>query len=146
MPKKTIRSDKKKTQAKVTKAVLNNPTATEREIAKIAWVSRSSAHRQKTELEQTGALSKDTRIRAIADSDLRITILGQSELIDRLQDEAKRSKIQARDLNAIIDSSVKRRAFIWWDNTDKDGLEKQNAVLTPEQTASISSLLDRLGF
>jgi len=37
--KKVVRSDKKKTMAKVAKAVLKNPTASEREIAKIAGVA-----------------------------------------------------------------------------------------------------------
>ena len=122
-----VRSDKRKTMAKVAKAVLQNPTASEREIAKIAWISPSTAHDHKTEIEQTWALSKDPRIRAISDDDLLIVKLVQKETIVRLENPEELKKINALDLNRIWDISIKRHSLIigkatdemWWMNVAK---------------------------
>ena len=125
--KKVVRSDKKKTMAKVAKAVLKNPTASEREIAKIAGVANWSAHNHMSELEQTWALSKDPRIKAISDADLLIVNLVQAETVKRFQNPEELKKINALDLNRIWDISIKRHSLIigkatdemWWMKTAK---------------------------
>lgn len=117
--KKVVRSDKRKTMAKVAKAVLKNPIASEREIAKIAKVSNWSAHNHLSELEQTWALSKDPRIRAISDTDLQIVDLVQKETIVRLTTPKELAKINALDLNRIWDISIKRHSLIIWKATDE---------------------------
>jgi hypothetical protein len=52
-------------------------------------------------LEQTGALSKDPRIKAISDTDLLIVNLVQAETVKRFQDPEELKKINALDLNRI---------------------------------------------
>lgn len=116
-----VRSDKKKNIAKVAKTILKNPTASEREIAKIAWVSNGTAHNAKTEIEQSWALAKDPRIKAISDDDLVIVKLVQKETIVRLEDPEELKKINALDLNRIGDISIKRHSLIIGKGTDALG-------------------------
>ena len=125
--KPVVRSDKKKTMAKVAKAVLKNPTASQREIAKEAGVWLWTVNRNTNELEQTGTLAKDPRIKAISDDDLHIVKLVQKETIVRLEDPEELKKINALDLNRIWDISIKRHSLIigkatdslWWMKTAK---------------------------
>lgn len=125
--KKVVRSDKKKTMAKVAKAVLKNPTASQREIAKEAGVWLWTVNRNTNELEQTGTLAKDPRIKAISDTDLLIVNLVQAETVKRFQDPEELKKINALDLNRIWDISIKRHSLIigkatdemWWMKTAK---------------------------
>lgn len=117
--KKVIRSDKKKTMAKVAKEILKNPVASQREIAKKAGVWLWTVSRNTNELEQTGALAKDPRIRAISDDDLHIVKLVQKETIVRLTTPEELAKINALDLNRIWDISIKRHSLIIWKATDE---------------------------
>lgn len=139
---KPTRRDKKINQAKVAKAVLANPTASEEEIAKMAWVSTWTAHNHKKEIEETWVLSKDPRIRAISDKDLKIVELTQDKIIDRLEDEEELKKVSTRDLSAISNDSIKRHSLIMWSATDKDwGLKSTEiVVINDKQAEAIASL------
>jgi hypothetical protein len=57
--------------------------------------------RNTNELEQTGALAKDPRIKAISDTDLLIVDLVQQETVKRFQNPEELKKINALDLNRI---------------------------------------------
>ena len=57
--------------------------------------------RNTNELEQTGALAKDPRIKAISDTDLLIVNLVQAETVKRFQDPKQLAQINALDLNRI---------------------------------------------
>ena len=138
----TKRSDKKRNESKVAKVILKNPTASEREIAKLAWVSAGTAHNHKTEIEQSWALSKDPRIRAISDKDLQIVNLVQNETLTRLQDEEQRRAINTLDLNRIGDMSIKRHSLIMWSATDDKWAMKENNLkyLTDDELVKLTQL------
>jgi len=133
MKKPVVRSDKKKTMAKVAKAVLKNPTASQREIAKEAGVSLWTVNNRTTELEQSWTLSKDPRIKAISDTDLLIVNLVQAETIKRFQNPEELKKINALDLNRIGDISIKRHSLIIGKATDEMwGMKVAKVVSLPD--------------
>ena len=124
----TKRSDKKRNQAKVAKVMINNPTASEADIAKEAWVSTWTAHNHKTEIEESWVLGKDPRIVAISDKDLDIVKLVQDETLTRLQDGEQRKSINTLDLNRIGDMSIKRHSLIMGSATDDKWGVKESSV------------------
>jgi len=116
-----MRADKKKSLAKVTKTILNNPLSTEREIAVEAWVSNWTAHNMIKELEQTWA--KDDRIIGLTDEDFEIQQLIQEETRKRITKNP--DKIRDVDLKGYWEFALKRYTLFRWDVTDKDGWLKQ---------------------
>lgn len=102
MLKKTKRADKKRNKAKIAKALLKDPTLTERELAKVAWVSLWTAHNHKEELEQSW--TEDPRIQAICDKDMEII----QDWLNFVHGKIKWWKASMRDVISAIDSWTKR--------------------------------------
>ena len=116
------RTDKKKNVWKVAKILIENPHATEREIAKKAWIGNWTVNRAKKELEQTGA--KDPVIRYIVDKS-KETLEKIKNIQDRYiaqvenSDEIQRADV--RELNSIAKDDIQRITVLWWDVTDESG-------------------------
>ena len=115
MPKK--RADKKKNVSKVAKELVKNPNASEREIAKNTWVSKSSVNRAKTEMGQTGA--KDKTIIDITNKDIKIVKLAQSIIEDKLNDKEAVKWMRITDVSKVAADSEKRYSIFRWSVTDQ---------------------------
>ena len=89
------RTDKKRNVDKVTAALAKNPLATEREIAAITNIGKSTVNRAKAEVGQAGA--KDNRIVSLTDKDFELMQLIQKRKFERLEDEEK--PVNDNDLN-----------------------------------------------
>lgn len=123
------RSDKIKNKAKVIAAKLANPLASEREVAKRAWVGNGTAHRIGKEIEQNGATIDNSKIDAIEkiiQKDLTIVELAQAELEKRLKH--KPGDMSARDIISSADTSAKRYSLFKWSATDDEWWLKEQAV------------------
>lgn len=134
-----MRSDKKKSLGKVAKAAMNNPLASQREIAEQANVWLWTANRIIQELEQTG--TKDHRIIAITDTDLSILTAGQLEIEKRLSDKEELSKMRTVEISSVIKDSTARYALFRGTATDKDGGLKESGF-KGLSTAELSALLE----
>ena len=102
------RSDKIKNKAKVIAVKLSNPLASEREVAKKAWVSNGTAHTISKEIEQNWATIDNFKVDAIEkiiQKDLTIVELAQAELEKRLKH--KPEDMSARDIISSADTSAK---------------------------------------
>lgn len=126
------RTDSKINTAKVAKSVLKNPLQTQVEIAKDAWVSKTTVFNKLAELDK--AWQKDSRIQGILDADLEIITLWQGLINDRLKDlknnKEGAEKISARDVSWIIRENTARYSLFKWDATDKDWWLKQVTDIT----------------
>lgn len=110
-----MRADKKNNIAKVAKAVLNDPLATQREIADNANVWLWTANRVISELEQIG--TKDDRIIWLTDKDFELMKQIQEVKFKRLQED---EQINNNDLDKWENTAVKRYSLFRWSATDKD--------------------------
>ena len=125
MAEKKMRVDKRKNVEKVAKAMIENPRATEREIAKKVWIGKSSVNRLKEELGQIGA--KDERILTLTDWDREQQLTIQKIKNERLQEP---DKISNKDLNSREEFAMKRYSLFrgnatdnnWWLNAKVVGL------------------------
>lgn len=132
--KETRRADKKKNIAKVAKAIIQDPLATQREIAKKAWVSNWTAHNMKKEVEQTWA--KDDRIVWLVEDDFEIVRIAQGIIKDKLLNEEEVAKMKVTDVSTVAKDSAARYTIFWGKATDENGhIDIKNA--TPEQLLSI---------
>ena len=122
-----MRTDKAKNIAKVAKVVLENPLASQREIADEANVWLWTANRIKQELEQNG--TKDERILWITDTDLSILTIGQREIERRLNDKAEVEKMRTVEISQVIKESTARYSLFRWDATDKEGGLNQTVTI-----------------
>lgn len=121
MAEKKMRVDKRKNVEKVAKAMIENPRATEREIAKKVWIGKSSVNRLKEELGQIGA--KDERILTLTDWDREQQLTIQKIKNERLQEP---DKISNKDLNSREEFAMKRYSLFrgnatdnnWWLNVE----------------------------
>lgn len=116
MIEKKIRNDKAKNVAKVLKEVIKDPLLTEREIAEMTWVSKSSVNRAMQEVGQIGA--KDDRIVNITDKDFELMNIIQEEKFRRLQEE--KDRINNTDINKWEETATKRYTLFRWSATWKD--------------------------
>lgn len=123
------RSDKIKNKAKVIAVKLSNPYASEREVAKAAWVSNWTAHTISKEVEQNWATIDNAKIDAIEriiETDKQIVELAQAELQRRIKETPK--DISTRDIIASADTSAKRYSLFrgsatddkWWYKSIQD--------------------------
>lgn len=128
------RADAKKNLAKVAKAVMKDPLATQREIAEKAWVWLWTANRAKKQLEQNG--TKDDRIQGILDSDIAIVALAQGAIVEKLTDPEQRKKTGMWEISRVAAESTKRYTIFGWDVTDEKWALKDLSWL------SVSDLLD----
>ena len=123
---KKERSDKLKNRAKVIKATLKNPLATQREIAKQQWVSLWTVHNVQKEVEQTW--TKDDRILWICDKDLEIIKLWQKIIQDKLNDKKTVKKMKASEVSQVIAENTRRYTLLRWNATDENGWIKKVLV------------------
>ena len=110
------RTDKRKNLSKVASEVLNNPLASQREIANNAWIWLWTANRAVKELEQNG--TKDPDILMICETDKTNVILWQNELQRRLKEEA--DKMKTSDIVQVIQEWTKRYTMFKGNVTDKE--------------------------
>ena len=113
-----MRNDKAKNTAKVLKEVIKNPLATEREIAKESWVSKSSVNRAMQEVGQIGA--KSEIILEICDLDINLVKKWLIELDRRISDKEELKQIRAKELSDIMRDSAWRYTIFKWKATDWD--------------------------
>ena len=121
------RADKKKNQSEVVKALIKEPTLTERELAKKTWLGNWTAHRHKKELEQNGAESNI--LDRVLEMDDQIMDLSNQITLQKIMEEAPKdeegniivSSLSLSDVKMIWDlanNSTKRKAIFWEGNKD----------------------------
>ena len=107
------RKDKLKNKAEVAKALINDPTLTDREIEKETWVSKSAANRARQEMGQDGTQGEIMdRILAMDD---KIIELANGLHLKTIQDKlAEWKELTLQDNKLIWDlanNSTKRKAI-----------------------------------
>lgn len=105
------RSDVKRNEARVTRALLRAPTATQAELAAMAWLSPSTVnkHIQKAEKKQM----KDDRIIGLCDDDFEIVRIAQGIIKDKLTDKKQVDKMRAVEVSQVArDSSARYTLFV----------------------------------
>lgn len=100
--------------AKVTKALLEDPLKTTREVEAETGVSKSTVAEIKGNLDKLG--HKDDRIIWICDKDLENVTLGQQILNERLKTKA--DDMSNKDIVSILWEGTKRYTIFKWDATD----------------------------
>jgi hypothetical protein len=113
-----MRADKATNIANWTKALVENPLQTERDLADSIWVSNWTAHNIKKEIEQKWA--KDDRIIGITDTDLSILTIGQREIERRLNDKEEVEKMRTVEISQVIKESTARYSLFRWNATDSE--------------------------
>lgn len=103
-------TEQQKRLAKITAAVLSKPDATIAEIARSTGVSERATSRYIEKLKANG-IYKDKKIVSMIQKDLEIINRGQKELIRRLKSKKDREDMKTGDLNAVVQSSRKRKAL-----------------------------------
>jgi DNA-binding transcriptional regulator YhcF (GntR family) len=118
-----MRADKATNIANVAKELINDPLATQRELADRANVWLWTANRVKQEMEQNG--TKDDRIIGITDTDLSILTIGQREIERRLNDKDEVEKMRTVEISQVIKESTARYSLFRGSATDdKWGLKE----------------------
>jgi len=120
---KKERSDKLRNRAKVIKATLKNPLASQREIAKQQWVSHETVNRIQKEMWQT--VTKDDRILGICDKDLEIIKKWQEVIAKKLNNPKAVQKMRLWEISTALAESTRRYTLLKWDATDEQGWIKQ---------------------
>jgi len=117
---KKPRGDKIRNRAKIIKEVLNDPTQSQRAIAKKIWIWKTTV---KDHLKELPISPKSDHIEKILEKDLQIVNLATDILINRLElaQSDPESKISTRDIIASADVSAKRYSLFKWDATDPNG-------------------------
>lgn len=116
-----MRVDAKKNLKKVASAYLQDPMATEREIAKRSGVSAGTAHRMLSKLEQGGVIERNDAIIAIESSDVEIVLRSQCLILEKMKDEDQSKKMSIVDLSTTSQVSQKRYSVLSGDVTNEDG-------------------------
>jgi len=124
------RADKKRNVDKVTASRVNNPLATQQEVAKETGLSQSSVDRADKEVGKNGL--KDDRIISLTDDDF--LIVRKTQELTKKKLDTEEEKISARDLSYIGDVSAKRYSIFRGDMTDEKG------ALRPLQGKSLEEL------
>ena len=117
-----MRKDKLKNKSEVAKALLKNPTLTEREVAKVAWVSPSTAHEHIKDFEQSQAegkimdriLSKDDEIIELVNS------LTFDHIKAKVDNKEQLESVEVKILWDLANNSTKRKAIFGDSTKDKD--------------------------
>lgn len=121
------RADKKKNQAKVIKELIKNPSLTERELAKKAWISKTSAHNHKEELGQIWP--KGEILARVLENDKEIMDLVAWLNVREFKKISKKEwVIELNDLKIMSDiaeKSTKRYAIFW----DKEWKATWNVII-----------------
>ena len=132
------RVDAQKNKAKVANAVLQDPLATQEQIAQKTWLGKTTVHEHLKELPKS---NKDNRILAITDTDLVNVTLWQNELQRRLQEIPE--KLKTQEIVQIIAEGTARYTKLRGANTDEQGAELK--IVTDKQLDAINSILSTLG-
>lgn len=122
-----MRSDKAKNIAKVAKLALENPLASQREIAEETGLSVWNVNDKLNKLEQEG--KKDDRIIWITDKDLSILTIGQREIERRLNDKDEVEKMRTVEISQVIKESTARYSLFRWSATDNDWGLKETVTI-----------------
>ena len=119
------RKDKLRNKAKVIKAVLKDPLASQNELVKKTWLWKGTVNRNIRELDQNWPLAeKDDRILWVCDTDFEIIQLTQGETVRRIKETPE--EISMNDLIRAWAESTKRYTIFKWEITDKDWGMKNN--------------------
>lgn len=145
-----MRADKKKNLAKVAGAIGKDPTASERDIAKMAGVSNGTVNNMKKDLEHNLSIKQDPRVIAIAKKDLEIvdkiqmvTSLSLDQIAEKVVAGQGISSGEIAQLSMAGEKSQKRHAFYQGENSDEKGGEKADiSGLVGDELAS--ALLERM--
>lgn len=123
---KKPRVDRRITIGKVAEVVAENPNQTVREIAKVAWLGKSTVARNVVELGQSG--TKDPTIAYIVGKSKERMKKVQA-YFDRYLEESLEQERLGNDETKIITNIVKddlaRITVLWGTITDEDGWLKQ---------------------
>ena len=146
--KKKERSDKQLNKKKVLVALAKNPEATQRDIAKAANISVSTANEHINEIEQSEHI-KDEWVEKVLRKDKEIVELAQEIITHDLRSEKQRiendeeRKLNALSVNQLAKDSTARYSLFKWDVTDKSGgIKDMTQVWTKELEERIKHLLN----
>jgi len=114
----------KSNQDKVAAVRVLNPLASQREVARISGVPKSSVDRIDKQIGHLGA--KDPRIISLTDDDFEIQKLIQAKKLEKLKNTP--DTISDADINQWDRHSMTRYTTFVGDLTDKDGGLKQISV------------------
>ena len=144
-----MRTDAKKNLKKVAGALVKNPDATQREIAKKTKISVSNVNDKLNKLEQNGVIEKNQETIAIAQADLKIVRdiqeITQKSLVkikDSVQENSKNAPSihELGVLNQISEKSQKRYSFLTGENSDQNGAETQPQIIIVESANALRNL------
>lgn len=126
------RVDAKKNSEKIISEVLMNPLQSQREIAKNAWVWKTTVQEHLKELPNT---TKDDRIISLTDKDFELMQIIQKKKFERLNDTEK--PVNDSDINNWDKEAKARYTLFRWEATnsewwmkDIDALEKLNSLVS----------------
>lgn len=128
---------------KVAEILVNNPNATQREIAKEVWLARNTVIRAKEELSQNG--TKDETIAYIVGSSKDRLQRSQGIFDRRLDQIEEQDKIATKDIVVVKDiasDDMKRVTVFGGSVTDDKGW--LNNVITAKQLEAIDSILNSM--
>lgn len=142
-PKKKPRVDRRKNVWKVAEVLAKNPNKTIREVAKEAWIGKTTAANSMKELGQNG--TKDPTIAYIVGSS-KGRLQRSQGIFDRWLDQIEeQDKIATKDIVVVKDianDDMKRVTVFGGSVTDDNwGL---NNVITPKQLEAIDSILNSM--
>lgn len=112
--KKRPRADSQKNKKAVALAVAKNPTASTRELAKIAGVSNGTVSNKLSELKQV----KDEAILWVCKKDMEIVVKAQNEILRRLGDKNEVKRMKTTEISSVAEASAKRYSLFKWSATD----------------------------
>ena len=154
MKKKKERSHSIETTKKVSIAVAKNPSGTLRELAKEAWVSKSTVENKLGQLGQVKeewleqTLSRDKEIIKLGQEIICEDLIEELEIIKYNKDkenpeDRKLRKLWAWSISWIIKENTARYTLFRWEATDEQGGIKDMAqVWTKELEERIKHLLN----
>jgi len=130
------RADKKKNIDRVTACLINNPFHSESKIAKELWISSSTAHLAKKEIEQSKV--KDDRIVSLTDLDFDCINLWVKEIKRRLEDKDELKSMRVTEISQVIKENTARYTLFRWDATDSRGWLKNTVkFMTDDELLNI---------
>ncbi|PZM87417.1 MAG: hypothetical protein DLD55_01480 [candidate division SR1 bacterium] len=129
---KRPRADSQKNKKAVALAVAKNPTASTRELAKIAGVSKGTVSNKLGELGQI----KDEAILGVCEKDMEIVIKAQKEILRRLDNENEVKRMKTTEISSVAEASAKRYSLFRGSATDASG-----GLNNPMETMSDADLL-----
>lgn len=111
------RADCKRNEARLARAVLRAPLATQAELATMAWISQTTVnkHIQKIDKKQL----KDDRIVWLCEDDFAIVRQAQAIIREKLSDKKQVDKMRAIEVSQVARDSAARYTLFVWPATDE---------------------------